>query len=957
MMKKLLSILLCVLLAASLSAVAVFAADPEEEATCDATLVGYQNPIDGYGVRIVAEVKNVDNYSEVGFVLHNGTSEKTHAATSVFKTLTANDGQGNTYEALTAAEGNYLYALAFKGIAAEDALTLTVTPYTVSKDGTTTVRGEEKTLVKAAGEHFTAKTDPSKYAVKNGGFETGDLTGWTLTGNFGVVSDDDTYWGGSYDKSEGSTYLFTWYTTEGDVSREDEDGTLVSDPFTLQKNAYVTFRLAGGNRSEIRVEFVNAETEEIIGQFFNTNANGGHLISYAYTFSNTEELSCYIRVVDDTTREGGWGCLAVDDFVTYYPAGETLGGAVTAVNAVDLKATLGAEIAADRLTAQGDYTADSYRAYTEALASAEDKCDAVVLPATLQAALTALRDAKAALTYRVPTEVLGVQKNFTLRTGGSRTFLFSDLVDEDALSEITYAVSSGEGVTVTLVDGGFTLTAGNTGAENVPVTLTVSHRGTAVLTVTLTVNVTADTVPTVNTAYVSRDIDFYDATEADLLIDLLASVNNPGDLALTFTVTHGGVPVALTDGTKFTFAVAGPYTATPTAVVYHIEVAYTANGTSATLTFDYTVNVRDTTGYRVTNGGFETGDLTGWTLVNSKIGAVSDASRYWLNDSENADGFSFGKDGKWFFNAYATDVESATGVLTSSSFVIGNSGWLTFKIGAARHVTQVWIDVYDAETGEILERFGNTAWQERTDGVKSGCSLIAYKADLSAYLGRTVKIRVVDNAATNDYSLFFVDSFDAWHDAEPDDTYLTAVPQTHASSIYEVENGGFETGNLDHWLLDGDIGVVTDQSRFWNHESNAGTEYNKDGNYLFSWWTRNDDGSENNREGNTGTLISGLFVLKENGIFTFKFGGGNGNQEVYIEVVNADTGEVMGKFFNTNGTDGILIQYSYQFDNTSDVNCYIRVVDNAASGWGCLAVDSFVANASERIGLTATNQK
>lgn len=951
MMKKLLSILLCVLLAASLSAVAVFAADTEE-AACDATLVGYQNANDGYGVRIVAEIRNVDRYSEVGFVLHNGTTEKTHAATSVFRTLTASDGQGNTYEALTAGEGNYLYALAFRGIAAEDALTLTVTPYTVSKDGTTTVRGEEKTLVKAAGEHFTAKTDTSKYEVKNGGFETGDLTGWTLSSDFGVVSDESTYWGGSYDKSEGSTYLFTWYTTTGNVSREGEVGTLVSDPFTLQKNAYVTFRLAGGNRSEIRVEFVNAVTGEVIGQFFNTNANDGHLIPYAYTFSNTEELSCYIRVVDEATT--GWGCLAVDDFVTYYPAGETLEGAVTAVNAAELRATLGAEIEADRLTAQGDYTADSYRAYTEALASAEDKYNAVTLPVGLQAALTTLRDAKAALTYRTPTEVSGLQKNFTLRTGGSRTFRFSDLVDEDALSEITYALSAGEGVTYTLVDGGFTLTAGNTGAESVPVTLTVSHRGVAVLTVTLTVSVTADTVPTVNTAYVSRDLDFYDATEADLLIDLLASVNNPGDLALTFTVTNGGVPVELTGGTRFTFAVAGPYTATPTAVVFSVEVAYTANGVSGTLTFDYTVNVRDTTGYRVKNGGFETGDLTGWTLVNSQIGAVSNASRYWLNDSESPDGFSFGKDGEWFFNAYATDVEGATGVLTSSSFVIGNSGWLTFKLGAARHVTQVWIDVYDAGTGEILARYGNTAWQERTDGVKSGCSLIAYKADLSAYIGRTVKIRVVDNA-TADYGLFFADSFDAWHDAEPGDAYLTAVPQAHAASIYEVENGGFETGNLDHWLLSGDIGVVSGDSVYWRNDNNS---YDKDGNYLFTWWTwNNETDSEVNREGNTGTLTSSLFVLKANGILTFKFGGGCNNENVYFEVVNAETGETMGKFMNTSPADGRLIQYSYQFDNASDVNCYIRVVDNAATGWGCFALDAVVANAPEMIGNTAINKK
>ena len=78
---------------------------------------------------------------------------------------------------------------------------------------------------------------------------------------------------------------------------------------------------------------------------------------------------------------------------------------------------------------------------------------------------------------------------------------------------------------------------------------------------------------------------------------------------------------------------------------------------------------------------------------------------------------------------------------------------------------------------------------------------------------------------------------------------------------------------------------------------------------------------------------------------------------MYFEVVNAETGETMGKFVNTSPADGRLIQYSYQFDNASDVNCYIRVVDNAASGWGCFALDAVVANAPEMIGNTAINKK
>ena len=959
-MKKLLLIVLCVLLATSLSAVAVFAAAPEgEDSACDATLVGYQNQIGGYGLRIIAQVKNVDNYSEVGFVLHNGAEEISYAASYVFKTLTAGDGEGNTYEAMTADEGTYLYALAFKDIKAEDVLTLNVTPYTVSKDGVTTVCGEEKSLTKAAGESFTAKPDTAKYTVKNGGFETGDLTDWTLSGNIGVVSNGNTYWNNddnTFDKK--GDWLFTWWTWENnaEVNRETETGTLVSDTFTLQKNAYVTFRLAGGHRSEIRVEFVNAETGEILGQFFNTSANDGHLITYAYTFSNAEEVACFIRVVDEAPA-GPWGCLAVDDFVTYYPAGETLAGAIAAQNALDVKAALKAEIDADRLTAQGDYTDATYRAYTDALANAEAKYNAVSLPNDLNAAASALRAAKAALAPRVPTEVPGAQKDFTLCTGVSKSFLFSDLVDDADLSEVIYAISCGAGVTYDRTDSGFTLTAGDAAAENVPVTLSVSYHDKVVLTVTLSVTVTADIVPTVNETYLSRDLDFYNQADASLPSDLLACVNNPGELALTFTVTYAGKPVALTDGTKLTFALAGPFTGTKTAYVYHVEVAYTANNTAGTLTFDYTFYVQDSTGYRVVNSGFETGDLTGWTLVNNRIGAVSDAENYWLNDSESVTGYSFNKDGNWFFNAYVIEDEGATGTLTSSSFVIGNSGWMTFKIGAARHPEQIFIDVYDAETGSILARFGNTAWQDRTNGAKSGCTLIAYKADLSAFLGRNVKIRVVDNAKS-DYGLFFVDSFNTWYDAEPDDTYLKAVPQAHASSIYEVENGGFETGDLTGWRQEGgEFGVVTDQERYWNHGDNPGTEYGKEGQYLFSWWTRNADGSENNREGNMGSLTSGLFVLKANGILTFKLGGGNGNENIYIEVVNANTGEVMGKFNNTNGVNGTLIQYSYQFTGVEETTCYIRVVDNATGGWGCLTVDSVMANASEMIGIAATNKK
>lgn len=156
-MKKLFAIFLCLFLTASLLAVVVSANNTGEgTAVCDATLKGYQNQNDGYGVRLVAAVTNIDAYREVGFILSDGTKEITRAANYVFRTLIAADENGNQYEALTAEEGSYLYALTIMGISAEDALTLTIAPYTVSKEGVT-LRGTEKTLTKPAGETFAVR--------------------------------------------------------------------------------------------------------------------------------------------------------------------------------------------------------------------------------------------------------------------------------------------------------------------------------------------------------------------------------------------------------------------------------------------------------------------------------------------------------------------------------------------------------------------------------------------------------------------------------------------------------------------------------------------------------------------------------------------------------------------------------------------------------------------------------
>lgn len=158
-MKKITSLILCIVLTvAALTAlsVAVFADEGETPAVSDVTLAGYQNKNGGFNIRIVGKIANEANYREVGFVFSNGTKATECAAKYMFKTLLASDGE-NTYEALTAGEGEYLFAYIIEGIEESAALTLSVKPYAVNH-GNEKIYGEEKTLVKKAGGQFAQET-------------------------------------------------------------------------------------------------------------------------------------------------------------------------------------------------------------------------------------------------------------------------------------------------------------------------------------------------------------------------------------------------------------------------------------------------------------------------------------------------------------------------------------------------------------------------------------------------------------------------------------------------------------------------------------------------------------------------------------------------------------------------------------------------------------------------------
>ena len=361
--------------------------------------------------------------------------------------------------------------------------------------------------------------------------------------------------------------------------------------------------------------------------------------------------------------------------------------------------------------------------------------------------------------------------------------------------------------------------------------------------------------------------------------------------------------------------------------------------------------------YQVQNGTFETGDLTGWTASWSneqdKIGYVSGASGWW---NEN---LPYNKKGNYLFTGI--DDEGKTGTLTSSSFTVGGSGYITYLLGGGGNPRDCYLSVLDAETGEELARFANRYFHDLGIGlINRGSNLanmVYYKANLSAFIGRNVRLQLVDNA-TSSWGLLTADSFITYYatqEAVPANAYdaLDILPKATLGSDneYQVLNGDFETGDLTGWTVQGNILGVCNNDVWWNEWF----AFNKDGGYFLSGWA--------GEEVATGTLTSSTFTVGGCGVITFKLGGGKNTDLCRVEIVDAQTGEVLSVYGNTKFAESTkpyyyngqpidlakedvykanMVEYKADLSAYMGREIYIRIVDEATNDWGLFFVDSFI---------------
>ena len=369
-------------------------------------------------------------------------------------------------------------------------------------------------------------------------------------------------------------------------------------------------------------------------------------------------------------------------------------------------------------------------------------------------------------------------------------------------------------------------------------------------------------------------------------------------------------------------------------------------------TRDYFADAEAPSIYEIKNGGFETGSLAGWTVVSGQAFSNSgvNSNAYWWNEN-----IPYRRDGNYHYGFYKP---AETGVMRSSEFVLGGSGYISYKLGGCRDNSRTYLRfmVKNGDRAEEVARFSNFKfWNYQFPYVQNGMrilNLVQYYADFSAYLGKTMFIEAVDeNTSTADEDCITLDSVQTYWESKPQ--WYTSVAfeakknpddiDIEPDSPYQLKNGTFETGDLTGWTMNGEIGVVSSDYGWWNENY----PYNKKGTYLFTGIAH---------EGGTGTLTSDLFELGGTGVISFRMGGGANPKKVYISVLDEQDNE-LARFANSkfadNGTAGLnvnsflanMVQYKADLTKLGielGTKIKLQIVDNAVSNWGLVTADSFI---------------
>lgn len=300
------------------------------------------------------------------------------------------------------------------------------------------------------------------------------------------------------------------------------------------------------------------------------------------------------------------------------------------------------------------------------------------------------------------------------------------------------------------------------------------------------------------------------------------------------------------------------------------------------------------------NHDFETGDLTGWTVLSGN--AFTDADVTNKATAEGGSGETFNKNGNYHLWSWKNGGDGETGSIKSENFIL-DSGNIDFLISGGNDLTNLKVSLVRASDGyEIIKSTGaNSETYTRTTWSS---------ASLASYVGTECYIKLTDNA-TGGFGHINLDDIN--------------VP---IKSVSGIANHDFETGDLTGWkTISGNAfksSNVTLKTDWW------GGTHDQNNNYFLS-------GLKEGQDSLIGAIRSQNFVLTGNGKIDLKVSCGNNILSEYVALCRASDDAIL---YQATGTDSDTLRtVSWDASPFLGTECYIKVVDNSSGSWGHINVD------------------
>ena len=349
---------------------------------------------------------------------------------------------------------------------------------------------------------------------------------------------------------------------------------------------------------------------------------------------------------------------------------------------------------------------------------------------------------------------------------------------------------------------------------------------------------------------------------------------------------------------------------------------------------------------RVLNGGFETGDLYGWNAY--AIWKNESGLKAWTDDRV-VDGtyfdqnYQYNRDGNYNIGLYGGSItknsgQERMGHLRSAPFILGGSGWVSFKMGGGSLGEFAYISVRKTEGNIEIARFSNKNFNDTdlsgTDNAEG--YMFRYYYDLSSYIGESLYF-VISDTSSHNWCVLSADSFFTYYknapavaESELAENILPTILGVDTATA-EIKGGTFDENWRNYWSTDSICFDV------------------KNG-YMMS--NRNNTGGEKTGDKGVGVLRSSAFTVAEGNAYLYlKWSGGlEFDKQEFISVKEVGTNiEVLrfasGSTSNVNISDG---DDKYK-DQTLDLTTlagngkkyYLEICDNKTESWGCIFVSAF----------------